>query len=124
MKRITKLLWEEWRKKTRGERTNYGYLVKKLMQKFPNEKPPEEFMSLQEYKILTALNGSERTITDIYRRTTIGYSDVYRIVHELAEKGWLEITGKKKHKMGKYCRITQEGIKRVLEWQRFHSAFL
>lgn len=122
MKKITKRLWEEWRKKAKGEKTRYNYLVKKLMEKFPNEQPPEEFISLQEFRVLLALNSHEMTITDIYRRTTMGYPDVYRTVHELAEKGLIEIIGKKKHRMGKYCRITQEGIKRLLEWQRFHTA--
>jgi len=122
MKKISKLLWEEWRKKARGEKIKYNYLIKKLVEKFPNEQPPKEFLSLQEFKILSALNGSERTITEIYRRTTMGYSDVHKIVHELAEKGLIEITGKKRHKMGVYCKITQEGIKKLLEWQRFHTA--
>ena len=86
----------------------------------PDIKPPECFVNIQEFQVLYALNGYEQTITQIYRKTTMGYSDVHKTVYKLADRGLVTIIGKKKHKMGKYIKATQEGINILINWQGIH----
>lgn len=121
--KITKKIWEQWRKEGDKALTESNILVKKvkkIKENMPDIKPPECFVNIQEFQVLYALNGYEQTITQIYRKTTMGYSDVHKTVYKLADRGLVTIIGKKKHKMGKYIKATQEGINILINWQGIH----
>lgn len=84
---------------------------------------PELYLKPMEFRVLYALNGTEKTIREIVRNSTtpISYSDVHRTVYLLIEKGYIHLLGRKRHKLGIFVKATQEGIDILVKWQEKHK---
>ena len=122
--KVTKKVWLEWKRKEKGEQPTPPSVAKKvneIMKNLPDTKPPIEFISRMEFRVLLALNGHERTITQIFRKAKIGYSDVHRTIYKLEDDGLVDILGKRKHRMGIFVKATQKGINKLVTWQEIHG---
>ena len=89
---------------------------------YPDEDVPEKFLGNMEYRVLFALNGSEKTIIDIFRnsKTKIAYSDVHLTVRKLIDKGYIKMLGRRKHKLGIFVKISSKGVEQLFNWQDKH----
>jgi DNA-binding MarR family transcriptional regulator len=74
-----------------------------------------------DFKVLYALNSHEKTITQVFQGTKMGYSDVHRTIYDLEKRGYLKILGMRKHNMGVFVKSTQKGINITVEWQNIHN---
>lgn len=118
--KITEKVWFEWGRKEKGEIPSPPSVAKKVDRIPKGIKRPEIFITNMEFSVLYASNTHEKTITEIFRGTGMGYSDVHRTIYNLADRGYLEILGMKKHNMGVFVKSTQKGINTTVEWHNIH----